>query len=164
LYEEIGGTMTTATYHPTAALGQDVWSQSSQGQPGSSPLYGGAIPFAQPYGQQPFGPFGAQGFGVQQFQPQQFQPQQFQPQPQQPQPQPQQFQQYASQQPWTQQAWQQPFGSPAGAQILTVLPALIAQQAQQLYSIAQMCAQLVPTSAYQFGLVQPGQRQYQIGY
>jgi hypothetical protein len=157
LYEEIGGTMTTATYHPTTGLGQDVWSQSIQAQPGSSPQYGGAIPFAQPYGQQSFGPFGAQGFGVQPFQPQQFQPQQFQPQQFQP-------QQYASQQPWMQQASQQPFGSPAGAQILTVLPALIAQQAQQLYSIAQMCAQQVPASAYQFGLAQPGQRQYPVGY
>jgi hypothetical protein len=152
LYEEIGGAMTTATYHPTTGLGQDVWSQSIQGQPGSSPLYGGGIPFAQPYGQQPFGPFGAQGFGVQQFQPQQFPPQQFQPQ------------QYASPQPWQQQGWQQAFGSPTGAQILTVLPALIAQQALQLYSIAQLCAQQVPASAYQFGLGQPGQRQYQMGY
>jgi hypothetical protein len=167
LYEEIGGTMTTATYHPTTGLGQDAWSQSIQAQPGSSPLYGGGIPFGQPYGQQPFGPFGVQQFQPQQFQPQlqQFQPQQSQPQLQQFQPQqfqPQQSQQFASQ-PWT-QAWQQPFGSQTGAQILTVLPALIAQQAQQLYAIAQLCAQQVAASGYQFGPAQQGQRQYQMGY
>lgn len=150
--------MTTATYHPTTGFGQDVLSQPLQPQPGGSPLYAGGQ-FAQAYAQQPFGPFGVQGFGAQQVQPQQYasaQPW---------------TQQLA--QPWTQQAGQQPFGSPTGVQILMLLPALIAQQAQQLYAIAQLCAQQVPTPAPQFipqfglaqsGLAQSGQRQYQMGY
>jgi hypothetical protein len=97
----------------------------------------------QQYGQQPFGPIGVPGFGMPSMQPQAFQ----------------------------QQGWQQPFGLPAGQQILSVLPALIAQQAQQLYAIAQVCSQLAPASAYQsglpqhqFGLSQPGQRPYPTGY
>jgi hypothetical protein len=115
----------------------------------------------QQYGQQPFGPIGAQGFGMPSFQSQAFQPQPFQPQAFQP-----------------QQGWQQPFGLPAGQQILAVLPSLIAQQAQQLYAIAQVCAQLAPTQIYQspvpayqfglpqhqFGLGQQGQRPYPMGY
>jgi hypothetical protein len=107
----------------------------------------------QQYGPQPFGPIGVQGFGMPSFQPQA-------------------FQQQGWQQPFgQQQGWQQPFGLAAGQQILAVLPALIAQQAQQLYAIAQVCSQLAPTSAYQFGLPanqfgpgQPGQRPYPIGY
>lgn len=93
----------------------------------------------QPFGQQPFGPIGVPGQGTQQFTSPVFQPQ---------------------------QPWQQPFGQPAGQQILAVLPALIAQQAQQLYAIAQVCAQLAPVptqqygiQAHQFGLPQFGQGQ-----
>ena len=133
--------MTTATYHPATGFGQDVWNQS-----------------IQQYGPQPFGPIGVQGLGTPSFQPQTFQPQT--------------FQQQGWQQPFgQQQGWQQPFGLPAGQQILAVLPALIAQQAQQLYAIAQVCSQLAPTSAYQvglppnqFGVGQPGQRPYPMGY
>jgi hypothetical protein len=130
-YEEIGETMTTATYHPGTGFGQDVWNQSIQ-------QYG-----PQPFGPQPFGPIGGQGFGMPSMQPQAL----------------------------PQQGWQQPFGLQTGQQILSVLPGLIAQQAQQLYAIAQVCSQLAPGSAYQFGLPQnqfglsqPGQRPYPTGY
>jgi hypothetical protein len=72
----------------------------------------------QQYGPQPFGPIGGQGFGMPSMQPQAFQ----------------------------QQGWQQPFGLQTGQQILSVLPGLIAQQAQQLYAIAQVCSQLATRS------------------
>jgi hypothetical protein len=137
----IGEVMTTATFHPSG-LGQEAWGQS---------IHPGAYPFAQPYGQQPFG---AQTFGPQTFGPQQQYPQQ-------------QFgQQQFGQQPSGQQPFgQQPFGQqPFGQQILAVLPALIAQQAQQLYAIAQMCTQLASGAGYQVGLPQAGQRPYPMGF
>jgi hypothetical protein len=98
-------------------------------------MHPGAYPFAQPYGQQPFG---TQPFGTPGFVPQQYPQQQF---------------------------GQQPFGQqPFGQQILAVLPALIAQQAQQLYAIAQLCTQLASGSGYQVGVTQAGQRPYPMGF
>ncbi len=135
--------MTTATFH-ASGLGQDAWGQS---------IHPGGYPFAQQYGQ----PFGTQASLPQQYAQPQFVPQQpfgqqlfWQQQP------------YGQQQPFGQQ---QPIGQqqPYGQQILAVLPALIAQQAQQLYTIAQMCTQLAPGSGYQVGLPQAGQRPYLMG-
>jgi hypothetical protein len=77
------------------------------------------------------------------------------------------FAQQYGQQPFGTQAFapQQQFGQqPFGQQILAVLPALITQQAQQLYAIAQMCAQLTSGLGYQVGLPQAGQRPYPIGF
>jgi hypothetical protein len=126
--------MTTATYH-ASGLGQDAWGQS---------IHPGGHPFVQQYGQQPsWAPaFLPQQYGQQQFLPQLYGPQQFAVQP----------------------FGQQPFGQQQyGQQILAILPALIAQQAQQLYAIAQMCAQMVSGSGNQVGLPQAGQRPYPVG-
>jgi hypothetical protein len=133
--------MTTATYH-ASGLGQDVWGQS---------IHPGGYPFAQQYGQ----PIGSQAFLPQQYGQQQFVPQQ----------------PSGQQQPFGQQLfWQQPFGQPqfvsqqpVGQQILAILPALFAQQAQQMYALAQVCAQLTSGSGYQVGLPQAGQRPYPMG-
>jgi hypothetical protein len=90
-------------------------------------------------------------------------------------------QQFGQQPPWQQQfgqqtPWQQTFGQqpswqpqfvsqqqPSGQQILAILPTLFAQQAQQLYALAQMCTQLVSGSSYQMGPSFAGQRPYSMG-
>jgi hypothetical protein len=141
--------MTTATYQ-TTGIGQEVWGQS---------VHPGGYAWAQQYGhpqhqfgqQQPFGPQQPwQQYGPQQYGPQQTFGQQ----------------QYGPQQTFGQQPFGQPqFVSqqPTGQQILAILPALFAQQAQQMYALAQMCTQLTSGTGYQVGLAQTGQRPYPMG-
>ncbi len=99
------------------------------------PIHPGGYTLPQQYGFQPHQQFGQQPqFGLQQFWPQPFgQPQ------------------FVSQQ------------QPTGQQILAILPTLFAQQAQQMYALAQMCTQLASGSSYQVGLPQTGQRPYPMG-
>jgi hypothetical protein len=133
--------MTTATHH-ASGIGQDLWGPL---------IHPSGYPLAQQYGQ----PFGTQGLL-----PQPYAQQQLVPQPQ-----------FVPQQPFGQQLfWQQPFGQPQfvsqqpiGQQILAILPAVFAQQAQQMYALAQMCTQLASGSSHQVGLPQAGQRPYPMG-